>query len=124
VGYKYKLDLGYNMLDSVDFNLVLTYIDRSIVHIAPGNKYVYRMQDVYGNLLSETVNFRDVKVEIRRMQRVLPVPYITFNFTEYINIDFILLLDHEVTHSPVKGEIVVKEQTSRVFFIRAGFTFY
>lgn len=122
LGYKYRFNLDYDYLDSIDLNLVLTYYNRGVIDST--NQLMATIGvDSNGNPLEPEYNL-DKNIKIKRDNFTLPTPYITFNITERVNIDtMILLYPTKFMDSNEDNEIIYHDELESVFFIRAGFTF-
>lgn len=85
--------VSYTVNEYVDVNLALTYFDRSVIEVEKG---------VYDEDGWE-------KFQVVRTQFVLPLPYVTINLTDKINMDIMALVN------PFEGSSVV--------FARLGYKF-
>lgn len=121
LGYKYKYDLGFKYLDSIDFNLVLTYFNRSKID-SYNRPYSIVGVNKDGNVTSKTDHL-EKDIFIIRTDFILPAPYLTFNISKNAHIDTMMLLTPaKYSDLTDQGMVITKEYES-VFFIRAGFTF-
>ena len=85
--------VSYTVNEYIDFNLVVAHFDRSVVEVARGD---------YDENGWE-------KFRIVRTQFVLPLPYVTINLSDKINMDIMALVN------PFEG--------SSVIFARLGYKF-
>jgi hypothetical protein len=120
-GYKYRYDLGLRFLDSVDFNLVLTYFNRSRIHSE--NSYFSIIGVDKNGSQTEKLHHLNKLITVERTQFILPAPYITLNITKNINIDLMAIVTPAQYDDLKNNKVVTYKTYESVFFVRAGFTF-
>lgn len=119
LAYKYKYNIGYEYLDSIDFNMTVTYFNRSGISsqtIIGGNSSELNIDN------PELLESQKI-YSIERIHFVLPSPYITINFTKNFNIDIMGLADKSSSKELINGENVYRSEWETVIFIRAGYNF-
>lgn len=116
-GYEYRYKM--KIIDSIDFGINITYANRTFQKVINtiNAKYKKNSKEIYYELENE--------FKLERKNIVFPVPYISFNLTENINIDTtILFLPSEYTVlSDDKSEYHYKKTYENVIFTRIGFKF-
>lgn len=121
VGYKYSFYTDLPVLESIDANLAITYMNRSTL---ASNSWFF---DSTGGSLSGQGQSEEIlvkQVSIERTRIVAPIPYITLNFTKNINIDLMALFtdaNYWITNNKGVNEYISKYET--VLFMRAGLSF-